>query len=108
MFNAFSTLRISWLASVGIAGILAAAAHATERDSSADELAAKIAGDAELREVLEKAHALIKTGLTAGSGYGEVWIRDLNTFIELAVRATPAEPRYCFEPRGWLSSDHHS
>lgn len=89
MFNAFSTLRISWLASVGIAGILAAATDATERDSSADELAAKIAADAELREVLEKAHALIKTGLTAGSGYGEVWIRDLNTFIELAVRATP-------------------
>jgi hypothetical protein len=29
---------------------------------------------------------LLGSGLTAGSGYGEVWIRDLNTFIEMALR----------------------
>lgn len=32
------------------------------------------------------AEALIKKGFTAGDGYGEVWIRDLNTFIELSCK----------------------
>lgn len=30
------------------------------------------------------AERLVKTGFTAGDGYGEVWIRDLNTFIEVS------------------------
>lgn len=34
--------------------------------------------------VREKAMEVIQTGFTAGDGYGEVWIRDFNTFIELA------------------------
>ncbi len=34
--------------------------------------------------VKSMAEKLIKTGFTAGDGYGEVWIRDLNTFIEVA------------------------
>ena len=38
----------------------------------------------DLPEVLKKAKALIKTGFNAGEGYGEVWIRDLATFIELS------------------------
>lgn len=32
------------------------------------------------------AEALIRKGFTAGDGYGEVWIRDLNTFIELSCK----------------------
>ena len=32
------------------------------------------------------AENLIKRGFTAGDGYGEVWIRDLNTFIEVSCK----------------------
>lgn len=34
--------------------------------------------------VLQKATEVMKTGFNAGDGYREVWIRDYNTFIELA------------------------
>lgn len=50
------------------------------------ELAQKIESDARLDTVKQKAEALVSTGLTAGDGYVEVWIRDLNTFIELACK----------------------
>jgi glycogen debranching enzyme len=33
----------------------------------------------------EKALEVVKTGFNAGDGYGEVWIRDYNTFIELSA-----------------------
>jgi hypothetical protein len=36
--------------------------------------------------VLGLAEALMENGLNAGSVYREVWIRDLNTFIELALK----------------------
>ncbi|MHC4245069.1 MAG: hypothetical protein ACYSU4_21885, partial [Planctomycetota bacterium] len=49
------------------------------------ELAEKILNNPDLTLVLEKGKSILKKGLTAGSGYGEVWIRDLNTFIELAL-----------------------
>lgn len=53
-------------------------------------LASEILADSDLPLVLDKARALLKTGLTAGSGYGEVWIRDLNTFIEVSLEVNPA------------------
>jgi hypothetical protein len=34
------------------------------------------------------AENLIKSGFNAGNGYGEVWIRDLNTFITVACKMT--------------------
>ena len=34
--------------------------------------------------VKEKAEDLIGSGFSAGEGYGEIWIRDFNTFIELS------------------------
>jgi cellobiose phosphorylase len=49
------------------------------------ELARRIKADTELDDVLVRARRLVRKGLTAGSGYGEVWIRDLNTFIELGL-----------------------
>lgn len=36
--------------------------------------------------VTSMAEKLIRSGFTAGDGYGEVWIRDLNTFIDLACQ----------------------
>jgi glycogen debranching enzyme len=49
------------------------------------ELAQNILNNPDLPLVMEKAKSILTKGLTAGSGYGEVWIRDLNTFIELAL-----------------------
>lgn len=53
--------------------------------SSNQELAAKILSNADFDFVLNKAN-LILNDLNAGSSYGEVWIRDLNTFVEMALR----------------------
>lgn len=36
--------------------------------------------------VKDMAETLIKKGFTAGDGYGEVWIRDLNTFLTVACK----------------------
>lgn len=38
-----------------------------------------------------KALEIVKTGFNAGDGYGEVWIRDYNTFIELSAEVYPGE-----------------
>lgn len=37
------------------------------------------------KEVKKRALEVVKTGFNAGDGYGEVWIRDYNTFIELSA-----------------------
>ncbi|HPM03695.1 MAG TPA: amylo-alpha-1,6-glucosidase [Candidatus Cloacimonadota bacterium] len=39
----------------------------------------------------QKALEIMKSGFNAGDGYREVWIRDYNTFIELAAAVHPAE-----------------
>ena len=39
----------------------------------------------------DKALEIVKTGFNAGDGYGEVWIRDYNTFIELSAEVYPQE-----------------
>ena len=49
------------------------------------ELAQKINENQNFKKVKEKALAVVKTGFNAGDGYGEVWIRDYNTFIELSA-----------------------
>lgn len=41
--------------------------------------------------VKKKAELLIKSGFNAGDGYGEVWIRDMNTFIEVACKVNDKE-----------------
>lgn len=59
--------------------------------ATSGELPARILADRELEEVLAKARELLASGMNAGDGYGEVWIRDLNTFIELQLQVI--EPR---------------
>lgn len=49
------------------------------------ELAEKILANQGFKEVKERALEVVKTGFNAGDGYGEVWIRDYNTFIELSA-----------------------
>jgi len=54
-----------------------------ERQSN--EVVEKIKANPLLTAVKERAVAIVKTGFTAGDGYSEVWIRDFNTFINLAL-----------------------
>lgn len=55
------------------------------------ELAAKIAQNEYFPFVKSRALEIMKTGFNAGDGYREVWIRDYNTFIELAAQVFPKE-----------------
>ena len=55
------------------------------------ELAREILADQTLSDVRGMARDLLKGRFNAGSGYGEVWIRDLNTFIEVALEVNPPQ-----------------
>ncbi|HRV49393.1 MAG TPA: polysaccharide lyase family protein [Sedimentisphaerales bacterium] len=83
----------------GSTGMLAAASgtgpssqHFSIPSLQSVSVARRILADPNLPLVLDKARSLLKTGFTAGSGYGEVWIRDLNTFIELSLQVNDPEP----------------
>jgi glycogen debranching enzyme len=52
-------------------------------------LAREIRADRTLDQVHQMAQDLLRSGINAGSGYSEVWIRDLNTFIEMAIEVNP-------------------
>ena len=49
-------------------------------------LADKIINDHRLDTIMVKAKALLSKGFNAGDGYPQVWIRDLNTFIETSLK----------------------
>lgn len=55
----------------------------------AAELAARILADQTLSIARRMARDLLHGGLNAGSGYDQVWIRDTNTFIEVALEVNP-------------------
>ena len=55
------------------------------------ELARNILDNQSFKEVKTKALEIVKTGFNAGDGYGEVWIRDYNTFIELSAEVFDAK-----------------
>jgi GH15 family glucan-1,4-alpha-glucosidase len=55
------------------------------------ELAGKIKNNDYFAFVRNKAFEVMKTGFNAGDGYREVWIRDYNTFIELAAEVNDKE-----------------
>ncbi len=57
--------------------------------NSSTELAKQIRDDQSLRQVHQMALDLLKGGLNAGTHYPQVWIRDLNTFIIVALEANP-------------------
>jgi glycogen debranching enzyme len=54
-------------------------------------LKAEIAKNEFFSFVKNKALEIMKAGFNAGDGYREVWIRDYNTFIELASQVYPKE-----------------
>lgn len=55
------------------------------------ELAQKILQDERLQKVDSMARELLKQGFNAGSGYSEIWARDLNTFILTSLDVVPVE-----------------
>jgi len=55
------------------------------------ELARKIMSNKDFDQVKTMALEVVKTGFNAGDGYGEVWIRDYNTFIELSAEVFEAK-----------------
>jgi hypothetical protein len=61
------------------------------QDSSKDSLKDRIHNNEYFAFTKEKALEIVRTGFNAGDGYGEVWIRDYNTFIELSAEVYPKE-----------------
>lgn len=59
--------------------------------SQDNALSEKIASDTSLNVVKERALKIVSTGFNAGDGYREVWIRDYNTFINLAAQVHPSD-----------------
>ena len=53
------------------------------------QLAQTIRNDKSLDEVVSLANKLLSKGFNAGSGYSQVWCRDMNTFIEAALDVVP-------------------
>lgn len=56
-----------------------------QTDKKSLVLAKQILADKRLDSVYWKARELIAKGFNAGSGYGEIWIRDFNTFINASL-----------------------
>jgi len=86
-------LALCAAAAVGVGRLPAASAGAraeTRALRPADqELARRILADARMDKVRAMGLELLRSGLNAGSGYAEVWIRDLNTFLVPALEANP-------------------
>ena len=58
-------------------------------DDSDKVLANSILNDTLMTRVKSMALRVVEGGFNAGDGYGEVWIRDYNTFIETAMEVIP-------------------
>ena len=67
------------------------ACNSNTKKKTKTELSAKFKTNQSIAFTKTKALEIIKSGFNAGDGYREVWIRDYNTFIELAAKVHPAE-----------------
>ncbi len=87
MYRRFSLILLAWLVSTWeVAHSSPTQAATSTQGGSKVELARAILADENLDRVFQQAKALLGTGFSAGSSYGEVWIRDLNTFIEMSLQ----------------------
>ncbi len=71
---------------IGLAILISAASCTNQPANKSSELASKIKNDTYYPYVKSKALEVMKAGFNAGDGYREVWIRDYNTFIQLAAQ----------------------
>ncbi len=69
--------------------ILLAITSCTPKSTQNQELIKQIKSNEYFAFTKQKALEIVKTGFNAGDGYGEVWIRDYNTFIELSAEVFP-------------------
>jgi glycogen debranching enzyme len=77
---------------VSLLGILFAFVSTAQVKKGEDKIqAVKAQNEVYFPFVKNKALEVMKSGFNAGDGYREVWIRDYNTFIELAARVNPKE-----------------
>lgn len=67
-------------------GALTTGAQLQAQSTSQQALARVILADKRLDSVYAKAAQLLEKGFAAGDGYPQVWIRDLNTFIETSCQ----------------------
>lgn len=67
------------------------AINASFASDRASGYAKAILEDKRMDAVLQMAEDVLKSGATAGTSYGEVWIRDYATFIEIACRVRDAD-----------------
>ena len=67
-----------------LAAALCAFACSCSTPTPNQQLAQAILNDTSLQQVDSMARAVIKSGFNAGSGYSQIWARDMNTFIETA------------------------
>lgn len=71
--------------------VLICAAHTLTAQSGSDrQLAQKILNDNRLDTIQSRALRLL-SGFAAGTSYGEIWIRDLNTFLNGSLKVHPKE-----------------
>src|SRR5664279_388463 len=61
-------------------------ASCSQNNNSNRELAQAILSDSSLTMVDSMGRALLQKGFNAGSGYSQVWARDMNTFVETALQ----------------------
>ena len=74
--------------------LLAGSMMACQQPSKNRQLADTLLNDSTLQQVDSMARAVLAHGFNAGSGYSQVWARDLNTFIETACEVNdPADIR---------------
>ncbi|MDL2255158.1 hypothetical protein LJC38_01055 [Parabacteroides sp. OttesenSCG-928-K15] len=67
---------------------------ACDQPTKEQRLARIILADSTLMKVDNMAREVIRKGFNAGSGYSQIWARDMNTFIEVACEeSNPAELR---------------
>ena len=74
---------------IGLTFFLFASCQMKKNDQNV--LAEKMKNNPSIEFTKKKAVEIVKTGFNAGDGYGEVWIRDYNTFIELSAKVFEAE-----------------
>ncbi|MFW5753961.1 MAG: hypothetical protein ACOCV9_04090 [Marinilabiliaceae bacterium] len=71
--------------------ILFSIVSCNQKDKDHSALAEKMKSESSISFTKEKALEIVRSGFNAGDSYGEVWIRDYNTFIELSAEVFPAD-----------------
>jgi hypothetical protein len=96
MLTRRDVIKSTAFAGVALAALPSAVGHSAMLAGASDnprpaDLVKQILADQTLRDVLRMARTLLTGGLTAGSNYQATWIRDMNTFIQVALGVNPPQ-----------------